>query len=766
MRYLLLIISLCLNLICSHNTYASAIKHPLVDIDNYSTAEYGAFPQNWGITQSSDGKIYISNQQGILIFDGVKWKIIFTKQEKPARSIAINKNGEVLVGTIGDFGKLVATKSGNIKYQTLIPKNNHILKSGIIYQVIPRGKNQLLIGTQKGIFELRNNIFKKLPNPLKLKFGQMSIIDDQLYVYAPNSGVYKFKDKKFILLKGTEIFKEKNKGVNFIGGNKNNLLLITRRSGMFEIKNNIIKKINITNSLLNETNIYRAIRLKNNNLAIASYDGLFLLNKKYQITHHFDHSNGLIDNNVRSVFEDIDGNIWVGLNNGISKIKLNAPVTAFSTFSSKINGRNRHAEIFKDTIYLATSNGIRKSVVSKSHPRQFFEPVDPENVKTQVWRMVSIHDRLFVASNLGLGFIDGKDKYHQFVDRRLTGNVYFVKKNSFLDNQLTITSSKGVFVVDISHPEKIIDLNSGKGSAWSVAEIKEKKEIWFRKLDQGVFRVSFLPSDNNPTKFKITKFTNENGLPSKTYRKYTFFEFNKQLFIGTKFGTFRFHEKENMFIRDMRFSFRADDVPSKVSQSQKIDDDNYWFVITDIVNGRRALSFVSIDQNFNVKNLPLDGLGGYFGFRFLRYEDKVIISHSSGIGIVDQKPSFPKVNGNVLVNQLSANKRVLHDYAPLKPFLGGEATLPESFEANQNRIKFSVSGTDYSRENGVLFRYKIKENEGFSEWTKNAEIIYTNLLPGNYKLTIEAKNYLGSGLRTFNHPFTINPPWWQQHIST
>ena len=41
---------------------------------------------------------------------------------------------------------------------------------------------------------------------------------------------------------------------------------------------------------------------------------------------------GLQDNFIRSIYEDYQGNIWVGLNEGISKIKLNVNTDFYKKF--------------------------------------------------------------------------------------------------------------------------------------------------------------------------------------------------------------------------------------------------------------------------------------------------------------------------------------------------------------------------------------------------------------------------------------------------
>ena len=46
---------------------------------NYSPQEYSAQSQNWAVTQDQRGVIYVGNNDGVLVYDGVRWQTIRVK---------------------------------------------------------------------------------------------------------------------------------------------------------------------------------------------------------------------------------------------------------------------------------------------------------------------------------------------------------------------------------------------------------------------------------------------------------------------------------------------------------------------------------------------------------------------------------------------------------------------------------------------------------------------------------------------------------------
>jgi len=706
--------------------------------------------------------MFFANQQGVLLYDGQNWKSTLFKSGAPARSINITPDGKVIVGTVADFGILNSTVDGKFSYKSLVPKDSEvsIQRGQIVYEVFSPRAGHFFARTKTGIYELKDGKFSRLSNKNKLKFNVMHILDGQLYVYANKNGVFRYDGKDFVLINGSDKLNTTDSSVYYIGHHDGKLLLITRRSGIFTLSEGNLNKLHFNHPTFSSETIYRARRLRDGRIAIASYNGLFILNKNLNLQRHINETSGLFANNIRSLFEDRDGNLWLGLNNGISTVKLKSPINYFDRKRSKINDRTRNVEIFNKSIYLATSNGIKKSLISNNSLKQYFSAISASHLQTQVWGMKVVGKRLFIASNLGIGFLDKEDNYFQFHNKKMTGNVYSLKKSALFPGHIIIGSAKGAFLIDTSDKKEVFHLNSEKGKTYGVTENPKHREIWFKIIGKGVYRVSFKKTNDGSVNYLSRKFTFKDGLPDKFYRNHNFIEFHDDLLISTKNGTYKYVRKQNKFIIDNLLLANIYSTDERLIANIKLKSGAYWLGFVSLREGRRVVSFKSIDQSMQVKKLPFDQISGNFGFKFYEHGQNVLIVHSEGLAVADQDVATPETFGNALVTGLVVNSTQVYSGAPLQEF-SGDFLLPNNYAPNRNRFRFSIAGTDYSDKNKIEFRYRLNESEIYSDWTSNNEITYTNLFPGTYKLSVQAKNKFGKNLKPFTYDFTINPPWWQ-----
>ena len=59
---------------------------------NYNTSNYKAGNQNWAIAQDNKEVMYFANNQGLLSFDGVNWKLHKLPNNRGVKSIFIDKH--------------------------------------------------------------------------------------------------------------------------------------------------------------------------------------------------------------------------------------------------------------------------------------------------------------------------------------------------------------------------------------------------------------------------------------------------------------------------------------------------------------------------------------------------------------------------------------------------------------------------------------------------------------------------------------------------
>ena len=93
-------------------------------IRNYTPKEIGAPPSNWAIAQDQRGILYFGNADGVLEYDGVSWRRIFTPNRTVVRSLAVDGHGRIYVGEVGQFGILAADSLGSMRYISLSDEKN------------------------------------------------------------------------------------------------------------------------------------------------------------------------------------------------------------------------------------------------------------------------------------------------------------------------------------------------------------------------------------------------------------------------------------------------------------------------------------------------------------------------------------------------------------------------------------------------------------------------------------------------------------------
>ena len=97
---------------------AQNVRFPL---NNYSNRNYGKMysSTNLSIIQDSHGLIYVGNANGILEYDGSKWRFISVKNGIWVTSLAIDISDKIYVGSQNEFGYLAPDKVGLLCYKSL-----------------------------------------------------------------------------------------------------------------------------------------------------------------------------------------------------------------------------------------------------------------------------------------------------------------------------------------------------------------------------------------------------------------------------------------------------------------------------------------------------------------------------------------------------------------------------------------------------------------------------------------------------------------------
>lgn len=737
----------------------SAFSKPLPQIVNYSPSEYGALTQNWGVTEDKDGRIYFANNNGVLIYDGSNWKLISLPDFKSARSISSDPSGNVIVGSRGSFGFIKNNNIGEPKFVSLSKNIPKYRSNSAIYETHIIENGSLFFRTFTKLFLVKNNVVTVINNPFKKRFSRSFYVNKKIYIFVEEKGLYhlELNTKKFNFITDTKFFNTKSKIINGFEKIENQNIYLTRRAGIFLSDSNGIKKIEYKNPKINNTTIYRTIKLKNSNLALATYDGIFILDKNLKIINHIDSKKGLRTNNVRSLYEDSSGNLWAGLNDGISKILLSSQFRFYPKILSKTGGNVYDLDFFNNEFYISSSTGLRKLVKNQLTLEDHFEPVAINFVKSQTWALLPLKKNMIIGHLGGLGFIDKKENYSQIFPKKITGSVYSLKKSKIFENKFYVGSKKGLFILDIENLKNFIKIPEINNSVWRIVEIADKKNIWVFNEAKGIYKIHV----NDLKNIAVTKYTKKDGLPFNN--KLYIVRYKKNLIVGSKKGVYQFNYQNNKFEKSKVFTDQnLDSKPEQLIRMIEINNQNIFHTVH-YKNFKRIQKFYSI-QNDKLENFPIPEVSNNIFVKYHYFKnDKIYFTSNEGVGIFNYNNITNKNNSKIIFSKILNNEKPFYYGGNNVSFDKDNFKIRNKFNYNENNFHFYVSATDYLDEKNNLFNgYLIKNKKNLNQqFTKDKKFSFSNLTPGKYNLLIEAKNARNQMLEPLKFNFFIKKPWWQ-----
>ena len=150
--------------------------------------------------------------------------------------------------------------------------------------------------------------------------------------------------------------------------------LTTITSGFFVLSKDKITPFRFAgfNPLQNQR-ILRAIPITGDRIAVGTnMNGCYVINKKGEVIQNLSRKEGLQLNNILTLFQDKDNNLWLGLDDGIDFIAYNNAIKHI--YPEKFNeGKGYASLIYKEDLYVGTSNGFYKVPLNGKTDLSFIE---------------------------------------------------------------------------------------------------------------------------------------------------------------------------------------------------------------------------------------------------------------------------------------------------------------------------------------------------------------------------------------------------------
>src|SRR6185312_8038396 len=217
--------------------------------------------------------------------------------------------------------------------------------------------------------------------------GLLKMVNDSL-VLIPGSE-FLGKDRLQVMLPFNEATSQNNSPVQkkyLVGAMKGNLYI-------FDGKSFIPFKTD-ADSMLKSSLLYKGIILNGNFALATTGKGLIIINSLGKMQQVIGRNDGLQSESIYSIYLDNTGALWLGLDNGISKVAINSPFTKFGLESGITSSPLSMARLPDGALYLGTNNGLLQYNPSSSK----FD-INKSIAKNQVFKLLVDGKTLLIATD-------------------------------------------------------------------------------------------------------------------------------------------------------------------------------------------------------------------------------------------------------------------------------------------------------------------------------------------------------------------------------
>ncbi len=719
------------------------------------------------ICQDSLGYIWIGTGEGLSRFDSKEFynysKAEGLTSDKIFKVVADRQNpGVVWIGTEG--GGMEKYVNGKFKnYTTSLPPPMKVIDALYLDE-----KNILWCGTDSGLFKIEKDSIHIFQNTFKLGniYCLTSDANGSIWIGSEN-GLFKFSIR-MLLLTRVKLKKHTNQKISLLFRSKRGEIWAATFDGyLFKI----YPHFNYSQFVNLNTSIYCIKEDDNGNMWIATSSGIFKFKENAfppRLPENLTMENGLLENNVTSLFFDRENVLWVGTNdNGIQKlvhqnlIRFKIPKKYITeNWSSTSVDTNNH-------FWLSFAKGLMEiwsDKLGKWH--YYFHSLKPN---TSSDFLPSIY--LSRSNIIYMGYGNGSIKIYKIINK--------------------VPASPSPSYLELKEHFNLGD----KLKFYSIYTIycDRRKFIWCSALDLGVVVIG-------PTKQrKIVKiYRDRDGLPDNSVRK--IFEDSKGNFWfgGYAHGLAEFslgkvltdlHLKLNRHAIFKRLYTTLNGLPDNGIRSMS-DDDNGNLLIGTRYGGLAVLSgskFRSITREQGLFSNAIWSIAKTPGNEFW-------LGTQSGVQKINKnlKPELklggeiPKVpyysiccsNKNVLC---FINNTDIYLYEPMlekgkilpppvylsRLFINGQVERISSnlsLPSFKNTITFQFIGIVNRSENLTKYFYRLRNvDDNWNLLVNRNSVTYASLRPGNYKFQVYAVD--NNNIKSI-HPaelsFTIEEPFYEQ----
>lgn len=710
---------------------------------NYVMSDYGSGIQNWSAAQDNKGIVYFANNNGLLEYDGFRWKLHELPVRSLIRSVFASSDGRIYVGSYEEFGYYERVSVDSLHYHSLTDRlKGYSFKNDEIWNIVSRDGEIVFQSFGRLFFYDGKDVFSQDKTTLPLN---LFLVNGKCYSQLIDNGFAVVNDRTFKEIIPREAL-DNSDVVSALSLGKG-LLLITNNGGSFIYENGKIARWdNDCETELKKSTVNRAVMTKDSSFVIGTISGgVFAVSKKGKLLWRISTENHLQNNTVLGLLCDSDNNIWAALDDGIAYVHNNSMVYYYEPINNKI-GMVYDVLVNGDIAYVATNQGL---YYAKNGMIRLIK-----GLEGQTWFVNRIGNAILCGHNNGTFTIRNTSATRvSDIKGGMCQSEISIKGKSYM-----LEGTYGPLLLyekneygDIGKPKKLKNFFQMS----QTIETDSQGNIWVEHLRKGLFRLRIDSGMDSVVRARSYSHLDDSSNPN-----ISLFKINGRIVFSDGEGFFTYEDMKDSIIAYGAMNEQLAELRD-VHNVEPAGGDDYWFV------GNKKAWLVNCQMNVFRIVCRVE----YRIFDNLSMEDRstIVYDGNSGLSYLCLNNSIACINTDSTRLYHSPTKTDMWiSCVRISDSNGNSKSLPVSsgsrIPSKWNTISFSLSYPAYGNYNyRISYRLKgLSDNwiDGNRRMNKN----YVRLPYGSYVFEARIVDE-NDTLDSVEYRFEIAKPWYLSTVA-
>ncbi|GGA81104.1 GGDEF domain-containing protein [Arenimonas soli] len=707
---------------------------------SYGSEHTRVKPGHMALATSPGGELYAGNQDGVLRFNGIDWRLTMLPARSAAHALAIGNDGLVYVGGYDTFGRLAPDGEGGVAYEELLDAagltgdQRHL---GFVFQAIstPEG---VYFRTEKRLILLPDDGKKARQWPLPESARSFYWVGGRMLARVQGQGLVRFEDGKLVLAPGGEALADIP--LPGIVEREDHLLLVTN-DGFYRADDRGVSRLpGPASDLLAGVRAYTVLGLSDGSLVVGTLDGSLLrFDAQLRIRQNLD----LGTYGILGMAVDQESGLWLATENELKRLTLPSPWTHLGE-DQGIAGNPTDFEWHDGALWLATSQGIQRM-----RPSDDGQP-HAERLPWTDYEAYALHSaqgELLIGVREGLLALGPGDEAPRRMHEHPNHGVFALMPSRHDPN----------LVYGLSGPDVV--LVHHRDGRWQEGPRFSLGDISIYGVEEGDAAGELWIGDSRGPVQRWTVNTETGEITSREV-----YDDSRGLAVSPQFGTsvYRFEERIHATSGDVGFRLEGDRfVPDKAPPITLVARPHEMYVeqtpLGDYAYTTRELWHRPKGETQWQPLYP--GGRGMAGYSSVRYGQDGVLRIATWTGLLQFDPEESRSELQPL--QLGMESVVAHNEAgetrvlPTRNNGAEPVRLPPGYSLS---LRFAM----VSMESGAEFRYLLHGvTPDWSDWA-DRDLFIRSLPPGDYALEVQARTGTGRQPAAMTYRFRVLPFWYQQ----